>query len=537
MVGMVLTLLLGACEKERGRPVAPDCTSYRGHWQAVLEARCVDCHGGADPAAGYSLESYAGVLGAGSDDVPNAVAGDETSLLLRAVQPGQADETHAAHAEIFDDLRLWVVECELRYSDSPIHEAGILNPHSPDFHGALLADNHWDLSLCTGCHGDAFEGGPAEAPCTTCHTEGPDACTTCHRADLRARGSHAAHLTGDDGPLSLDDCVHCHVVPVAYDSPGHLFAADGTPDPPPADVTFESLAALTPNAAHRAGPPTYVYESGTCQNVYCHGDVLGDGNAALTRPIWFDGGSGQAACGTCHGLPPSSHHPSQVECQLCHQRVAGPEQTVAAPELHVDGMVQVGHTEAGCASCHGSTANAAPPVDLLGNASTDSVTVGAHQPHVLGSSRLRGPMACGECHLEPTTFDSPGHVETPWPAEVFPGAASFESLASTRGAVPAWDRTTGRCADVYCHGGGALTADTSAGVNRTPLWTRLRQGEAACGSCHGIPPSTAPHDSSWGLSSCHDCHAGTVDVFGGIVVTGPPGARTSLHINGVVDAF
>jgi predicted CxxxxCH...CXXCH cytochrome family protein len=536
MASMSLVLLLAGCSKERERPALPDCVSYRGHWAAVFQERCVGCHGGVEPAGGYSLESYHGVLGPGSGDGPNAVAGDETSGLLTSIHPQQADETHQAHAELFDDLRLWVVECDLRYSDSPIHEAGIQNPHSTDFHGALLASNRWDLSLCTGCHGEAFEGGPAEASCTTCHTEGPDACTTCHRAELRARGSHAAHLTGGDGPLSFSDCSACHVVPTAYDSPGHLFAADGTPDPPPADVTFGSLAAQTHDPAHRAGPPTYVYETGTCQNVYCHGDVLGDGNAELTRPGWFDG-SGQAACGACHGLPPSSHHPAQVQCQLCHQRVAGPDQTIATRALHVDGVVQVGRAEAGCASCHGSTANAAPPVDLLGNQSTDFVTVGAHQAHVLGVSRLRGPMACAECHLEPTSIDSPGHVDTPLPAEVFPGGGAFGGLASARGAIPSWNRETGRCADVYCHGGGALNADGSAGVNRTPQWTRVRQGEAACGSCHGIPPTSGIHDPSWTLGTCSGCHSNTVDEFGNIIVTGPAGAQSSRHINGEVDVF
>jgi predicted CxxxxCH...CXXCH cytochrome family protein len=531
-----LLLLVAACTKERTRSVAPDCVSYRGAIAALLDERCVGCHGGADPAGGYALDSYAAVLDTGSDDVSNAIAGDATSRLLRAMDPAEADAIHQEHTDAFDELHLWVVECDLAYTDSPLHEAGILDPRSADFHGRLLADHDWDFAQCGRCHGEAFEGGPADAPCTTCHAEGPTACETCHRPDLRNIGAHAAHLPADTGALPFEACAACHTVPDTYDAPGHIFTEDGALEPPPADVTFGPLAHVNADPTDRAGPPAYDPQTGTCQNVYCHGAVLGDANASLTTPSWFDVGAGQADCGTCHGLPPASHLAVQVQCERCHQRVAGADLSIAHPAHHVDGVLQVGHVDdPGCARCHGSGTEPAPPVDLLGRTSTDHVTIGAHQAHVQAPSRLRGPIPCADCHLEPTAFDDPGHVDSAAPAEVFPGGASFGGMAAARGAVPTWDRQTGRCADVYCHGGGALQDDAAAGVHRTPEWTRLRQGEAACGRCHGIPPADDAHDPAWGLTRCVDCHASTVDAFGNIRVTGPPGDRTSTHIDGVVD--
>jgi predicted CxxxxCH...CXXCH cytochrome family protein len=530
-----LLLLLVACSKERERDAPVECVSFQDEIGSLFQERCVECHGGDDPAGRYALERYGDVLGPGSDDVSNAIAGDATSRLVTVLDPERADATHAPHADRFEDVRLWVVDCELAYSGSPIHEPGIMDPRSGDFHGRLLADNRWDFSLCTRCHGDAFEGGPAEAPCTTCHAEGPTACETCHRPDLRDVGAHGAHLPPGPGPLAFDACNACHVVPDSHDAPGHIFADDGSVQPPPADVAFGPLAHQTLNPGDRAGPPTYEAETGTCQNVYCHGAVLGDTNATVTAPAWFEVGTGQADCGACHGLPPASHLAVQGQCELCHQRVAGPDLSVAVPALHVDGVVQVGHADRGCASCHGSQGDPAPPVDLTGGTSTDLVTVGAHRNHVRGTSRLRGPIPCADCHLEPSALDDPGHVDSPWPAEVFPGGDGFDGLAGARGATPAWNRETARCADVYCHGGGALAADAALGINRTPEWTRLRQGEASCGSCHGIPPQDGTHDPTWGLTDCHQCHGASVDEFGNIRMTGPAGARTSTHINGVVD--
>ena len=55
-----------------------------------------------------------------------------------------------------------------------------------------------------------------------------------------------------------------------------------------------------------------------------------------------------------------------------------------------------------------------------------------------------------------------------------------------------------------------------------------------CGACHGIPPAGVAHTPDMQISDCTTCHP-SVDQYGGIILTGPPDALTSLHIDGHVD--
>ena len=42
----------------------------------------MSCHGPVNPLGDYDMSTYEAVLGNGSDDTPNAIAGDENSLLV-----------------------------------------------------------------------------------------------------------------------------------------------------------------------------------------------------------------------------------------------------------------------------------------------------------------------------------------------------------------------------------------------------------------------------------------------------------------------
>jgi predicted CxxxxCH...CXXCH cytochrome family protein len=101
--------------------------------------------------------------------------------------------------------------------------------------------------------------------------------------------------------------------------------------------------------------------------------------------------------------------------------------------------------------------------------------------------------------------------------------------------VPHYDRPTATCSNVYCHGGGiALAADTTVGVNHAPVWTAT--GGLGCGAaCHGSPPAFSPHLPTMTRLDCSSCHPRTVDPSGVVIISGPPGAETSAHINGVLD--
>jgi predicted CxxxxCH...CXXCH cytochrome family protein len=273
-------------------------------------------------------------------------------------------------------------------------------------------------------------------------------------------------------------------VPARWDDDGHILHS-GVAITGPAKVTFGARAGLTPVPADRAGPPTW--DGTTCTNVYCHGAALHAAGGAATAPRW-DAPATPGECTSCHGNPPPDH--ARTDCASCHSPTAP----------HIDGVVQVGTA---CNSCHGSASSPAPPSDLEGNQYTTAIGVGAHQAHLLGSSRISAPVPCATCHLVPTATDSVGHIDTPAPAEV---TASL-----------GWDRTTQTCASASCHGDGR------------PVWTST--GQVSCGSCHGIPPSDAAHTPAMPLTSCASCHPGTVDAFGNIIVTN----GTSEHITGHVD--
>jgi predicted CxxxxCH...CXXCH cytochrome family protein len=539
---VISVLVLGAsCAKARPDVIgAPRCVSWKEDIGPLFAVRCQSCHAGAMPAGRYDTTSYLGTLGGGSDAVPNATAGDPSSLLLGTIDPATAAAVHRPVSDVFATVRTWVVDCDLSYVDSSIHRRGILDPASSDFHGQLIRDQKYAFGVCQSCHGSDFSGGTSGVSCLTCHAEGPTACSTCHGA-IAASGSHARHLGG--GPLGKTyGCEQCHIVPTSYKDVGHIFAADGSVKSGPAEVTFAAtaLAALRPTGSAGQDAPLYDAATQTCSNVYCHGAVLGDTASTNTRPTWSAPGTGQADCGSCHGLPPN--HTNRTACVSCHPSVVDGNQQIIAPDKHIDGQIELADPAAGCAGCHGGPSGPAPPRSLTGESAPSSPGVGAHQAHLTGTGLLRGPIACNECHLVPSAVASPGHFGGHAPgsdvslsAVVFPADPSVGMLAASDGAAPHWDATTLTCGSVYCHGGGAtLAADTTAGVDRAPLWTAT--GGLVCGqACHGLPPAFAPHLATMTRLDCTSCHPRTVDPAGVVILSGPPGGETSAHMNGVLD--
>jgi predicted CxxxxCH...CXXCH cytochrome family protein len=100
----------------------------------------------------------------------------------------------------------------------------------------------------------------------------------------------------------------------------------------PAEVTFGALAKTGGASA------AWDHASATCQNTYCHGTFKGGASA---RPVWTKVGSGEGACGTCHGLPPAAPHPQVKLCSLCHQGIATDDQKVINKTLHLNGKVDL----------------------------------------------------------------------------------------------------------------------------------------------------------------------------------------------------
>lgn len=284
-----------ACAKARTKDDRPLCVDYAEDIAPVLEQRCNTCH--ADGV--YVTTSYFGLFGTGTDDVPNVIAKDPSSKLLTQLDPATADENHIDGSVAYDLIETWIVDCEAPIRRGGIHEPGILNPDSPEWHANLIVETGYDFDRCADCHGRFFSGGTASSTCLGCHEDGPTDCSVCH-GDLDA--PHVRHADRA--------CSTCHVEPERYDAQGHL---DGV-----VQVAFGDIA--TGGTFGDAG----------CQ-VYCHGP----------QTLAWDAGRDDA-CGTCHELPPPDH--VRDDCEACHQ-LSSPDPS------HVDGVVSVGTTE-DCDGCH-----------------------------------------------------------------------------------------------------------------------------------------------------------------------------------------
>ncbi len=381
-------------------------------------------------------------------------------------------------------------------------------------HGLPPGGTHPTSTRCELCHGDVVGAGmlitnPARhingvvdvttPTCDTCHgstgNPAPPRDTTGGTATtLRGVGAHRAHLNASTWRAGIA-CTDCHTVPSTLTAAGHIDTAL------PAELTWG------PRATTRGVTPAF--NGTTCTNNYCHGAGLLPGGTN-TAPAWARVDGTQAACGTCHGLPPGGSHPMNTRCEACHGDVIGPGGVFVAPSLHINGVVNV--TLPGCESCHGGGGSSAPPTDLSGGTATTLRTVGAHRNH-LRTSSWRAPIACTECHILPARVTSAGHLDTARPAEL-----TWGTLATSDRAAPVWNGTT--CSNTYCHGATLLPG----GTNTNPTWARVDGSQAACGTCHGLPPGgTHPMNDR-----CEACHG---DVVGpGRVIINP-----ARHINGVVD--
>jgi predicted CxxxxCH...CXXCH cytochrome family protein len=357
---------------------------------------------------------------------------------------------------------------------------------------------------CTRCHGDPNNANAAARAAPPRPISGPSDTTNV------AVGAHQQHLK--DGPLrSAIACSECHVVPATVDAQGHM--GNGR-----APVKFGPLA--TANGAQ----PVWNVTEATCASTYCHGSTLGGG--ANKAPVWTKVDNTQAACGTCHGIPPPAPHPTVIggvtKCAGCHPATVKPDGTIdVAGGKHMDGTVQgPGAGGSGCTACHGDATRAvaiapAPPTGTHGETATSSRAVGAHQAHLVDNT-IRAAIACAECHVVPASTN--GH-----PTGTI--NVTFGALATTGGTTPTWNGAS--CSATYCHG-----ASLAGGANTQPIWTAVDGSQRQCTSCHGAPPPTSSgHPAvTGGLTACAGCHPATVKADGTIDVAG------GKHMNGTIDA-
>jgi predicted CxxxxCH...CXXCH cytochrome family protein len=531
-------LVLAACSQARPDQLgAPKCQdSYAQGVGPLLQAQCGACHSASLAEGDYRVDSYQASIERRPDGTPRVRAGDSGSPMLLAAR-GELPGGHVAIPEgQLTELTTWVVQCALKPKPYTHHINGWMDPGNSDqFHGRVLRQAVYNLTGCQGCHGADLSGGSANVSCQSCHTSGVMACNMCHgnatnaapprdldylsATSLVTVGAHQSHVT-DGGLHTGYACQVCHTTPSQPGDEGHYQVA-GKLLQRPAPVTVRSSP---------LGPFSWDRASATCTNSYCHAPIQ-DANSSPIAPIWTAVGQNQAPCGSCHGNPPAGHSPDP-RCQTCHR----PDYVGALPSSprHANGQVDLAAPPGSCVGCHGSGDSPAPPVDLLGRSDPSLQTVGAHREHLSALHKVSAPVACNECHLVPTELHSPGHIDTPPPAKVFPPGAGV--LAGADGAPVSYDTNAATCT-AYCHGSGArLSQDTSPSVNRTPIWNGGAD-QAACGSCHGIPPhvtGTLYHLGVTDITQCASCHPDSVTPAGNIKVDA---SGHSTHLDGVVEAL
>lgn len=333
---MAVLLASGCSDLKEDGPVGPvfDQLSYEEDVGPLLSERCVSCHSGEAASGHYDLSTYLNLLDGGSDAEPNAIPGDPYSRLVTRV----GEDTHP-YVLPEDDMRIlwtWVVQDSMALAEPVVHEHGWLDENSQEFLGVFLREHGFDLAACRSCHGEAYEGGISGESCTVCHQEGPEACNTCHgslesaappkdieghtETTFRGVGSHQIHVTGGEVGMPLD-CSSCHVKLESFDAPTHI---DGDR---PAEIVWGELA-----RARGAEPK---WDGTTCSDVYCHGEF--DAGDRDNEPVWTSVGEDQAACGTCHGLPPGGKHPASDACSICHPRVVDEDLVIIDRDLHING--------------------------------------------------------------------------------------------------------------------------------------------------------------------------------------------------------
>jgi hypothetical protein len=242
-------------------------------------------------------------------------------------------------------------------------------PGSSNSHAAHIKNIDWSLEECKFCHGNNYTGGWSSVSCYKCHlqTGGPEACNTCHgtgAADVSVAanwappkdlnnniettaigvGAHQGHLK--DSTLTtayVKDCDLCHPNILTFDNPQHI---DGDPS---IDMQFNDSATDSGRII-----PAWNMDKASCNNVYCHGnfsfkqsesknnwgyvDTLITGNNVTVD--WTNVGSGEAACGTCHGLPPVGHIPA-ASCEGCHFTVVDGNFNIINKNRHMNYKIDI----------------------------------------------------------------------------------------------------------------------------------------------------------------------------------------------------
>jgi predicted CxxxxCH...CXXCH cytochrome family protein len=189
----------------------------------------------------------------------------------------------------------------------------------PSKHINGIVEVNGEGGACNSCHGNADSNAPPT-----------DLAGNTARSSVGV-GAHREHLAAGAWSREIN-CSNCHQVPTSVGDAGHM---DGDNV---AEVPFD---ALNPTATVNLG-------TGTCNNLYCHGNGRGS-NGSISWTSTTD-----MNCSSCHQTPSvgqsatgmSGAHDKHIRdkripCVDCHATVVNGNLDILSPQLHIDGQYSI----------------------------------------------------------------------------------------------------------------------------------------------------------------------------------------------------
>lgn len=217
--------------------------------------------------------------------------------------------------------------CATCHSTINVHQDGIINPSSPNFHGKYIATNlGWDMRVCGSCHAANYSGGIAATSCLTCHTgnNGPEACNTCHgQFGDPTKIAPPRALNGSTSTTYAG--VGAHVSHLYQNNLGDVIRCSTCHTVPSSvyaaghlDTDGKAEIKFGRLAVQGGATPSYSYSNNTCSNTYCHGNFSFSKANASQDPVTQFIYISDAIVGNNATVTWNKVDGTQAKCGSCH---------------------------------------------------------------------------------------------------------------------------------------------------------------------------------------------------------------------------